>query len=122
MDANTNCHSKECVEVILNIGNYSTRETGMPEPIAYGNLANGLPYKGYVISIGTTYLPQVPWYLSHFCEGPRPNNVCYADYFTDIINLFLPIRGTVGNFPAEKPWYVFNQDANGLCPGGKRYL
>jgi CxxC motif-containing protein (DUF1111 family) len=114
------CQSKECVEVKLKVGNYSTQNSGTPEPILFGNANGANPYHGYVISIGSIYAPQLPWYFSHQCSGPLPGNVCYEDYFTDIINTFIQIPNARQiQFPDTLPWYVYNHDVSNRCPGGQ---
>ena len=43
---------------------------------------------GFVLTDGTNYAPQMPWYMSHNCysqlaAGPL-SVVCYADYISDM--------------------------------------
>jgi len=50
-----------------------------------------------VITDGTAYAPQLPWYMSHYCDSQFTNGgadvqdpVCYADYFSPFNNGFNP--------------------------------
>ena len=52
-----------------------------------------------MITDGTTYAPQMPWYMSHYCDsgftaGDALDPVCYADYFTSFNDGFniLPMK------------------------------
>ncbi|MCC5792146.1 MAG: hypothetical protein JJT82_05995 [Legionellaceae bacterium] len=119
------CQSGHCVEVVVTVGNYNTMTSGKPEPDVFGVPVAVPPYKGYVINIGTTYGPQLPWYLSHYCssgtgvQDQLPDNVCYADYFTDLVDGFRLTPYPEGAFPKERPWYVFDHNPDNLCQAGQ---
>ena len=63
--------------------------------------SNGVYYPGYVITDGTTYAPQMPWYMAHYCDSqfvPGANDmqdpVCYGDYFSPMNDGFSPLPMT----------------------------
>jgi hypothetical protein len=79
----------------------------------FGNDLNADPtYGGYVITDGTTYAPQMPWYMTHYCESGFTTSdaldpACYADYFTSFNDGFniLPMKDQK-NWPDSFPWSV----------------
>ena len=87
-----------CIEVKLTVANYHFASKG--DAIArvsyvFGNdQPVGGVYGGYNINDGTTFAPQLPWYMSHYCdamfEKERDFNdpVCYGDYLSTFNNGF----------------------------------
>ena len=66
------------------LGNCTTSPSPVPP-----NCIVGAYYGGYVITDGSTYAPQLPWYMSHYCDSlfrKGTNDVqdpaCYADYLS----------------------------------------
>jgi hypothetical protein len=114
-------HSQPCIEVKLQLSNYWTRSTtsGIQlQPRPFGMEipdSNGVYYPGYVITDGTTYAPQMPWYMAHYCDSqfvPGANDmqdpVCYGDYFSPMNDGFSPLPMThVTDWPKSAPWSVF---------------
>jgi hypothetical protein len=85
-----------CIEVKLQIASYWTRSYDgttlnlLQRPIGdecCGHL-NDKNFGGFVITDGTTFAPQMPWYMSHYCDSLfLPNEdaldaVCYGDYLS----------------------------------------
>ena len=124
-----------CIEVKLDLSMFWSRPVGadvvllrrptgaQPPPNAQGY------YGGYVITDGTTYAPQMPWYMSHYCDALfKPGDsdvlgpVCYGDYFStmnDGFNLSLPLPLT--DWPRSVPWSVFPYGAPpNTCPSGEK--
>ena len=75
---------------------------------------------GYVINDGSTYAPQMPWYMSHYCQSNWPNfdrkdPVCYADYLSTFNAGF---SGTLTAWPKQMAWSVLSANADNLCKPG----
>ena len=70
-----------CIEVMLELSSRWTRSTGSAielQPRPFGtepavsdglNPANDDFYGGYTITDGSTYAPQMPWYMAHYCDS-----------------------------------------------------
>jgi hypothetical protein len=113
--------SQPCIEVKLALAMFWTRSDAAgsvlqlqqrPFGSDWLNAGKG-PFGGYVVNDGTTYAPQMPWYMSHYCDsgftsaGDALDPVCYADYlstFNDGINL-LPAKN-LQDWPNSVPWSV----------------
>jgi hypothetical protein len=114
-----------CVEVALELSSWWSRVGGPgvvlekqpfgKEPGKQDNLNPSTPsdYGGFVITDGSTYAPQMPWYMTHSCQAgfTNPNvdmqdPVCYADYFSPMnngfSNLFADVGFTIGR--GTVPW------------------
>ena len=105
----------------MELSNFWTRSTtsGIQlQPRPFGTEppgSDGVYYPGYVITDGSTYAPQMPWYMGHYCDsqfGPSPNDVkdpvCYGDYFSPMNNGFNPLPMTVAtDWPKSMPWSVY---------------
>jgi hypothetical protein len=83
----TGNNSQPCIEVRLELSMYWNRGGNALTQRQFGN-EPGPPYtNGVVVSDGTTYGPQMPWYMSHYCSnqqnGPATNAVCNTDYFSE---------------------------------------
>jgi hypothetical protein len=112
--------SQPCMEVKLALAMFWTRSDAAGsvlqlQPRPFGNDLQADPnYGGYVITDGTTYAPQMPWYMSHYCDsqftsaGDALDPVCYADYFTSMNDGFnlLPTKAPTA-WPDSVPWSVF---------------
>src|SRR5579863_15109 len=80
-----------CIEVRLELSSFWTRSTGsdialLPRPFGTEPPDREF-YGGYVITDGSTYAPQMPWYMAHYCDSFFPASVndvqdpvCYGDY------------------------------------------
>jgi hypothetical protein len=71
-----------CIEVRLELSSFWTRSTGSDvalQPRPFGTEPQRDPYNayygGYVITDGSTYAPQMPWYMAHYCDSRFPANV-----------------------------------------------
>jgi hypothetical protein len=111
-----------CIEVKLQVAGYWTRSydgTSLKlEQRPIGDESKGLPnFGGLVFTDGTTFAPQMGWYMSHYCDSKFPatadvnDAVCYADYFSSFNDGFNNTgSGTVQNtnWPnSNAPWSVF---------------
>jgi CxxC motif-containing protein (DUF1111 family) len=110
-----------CIEVKLALSSFWTRSAGgniALQPRVFGTEPPtnpyGANYGGYVITDGSSYAPQMPWYMAHYCDSPFPGNadvqdpVCYADYFSPMNNGFALLPATdQTNWPRSQPWSVF---------------
>jgi CxxC motif-containing protein (DUF1111 family) len=111
-----------CIEVLLELSSFWTRSTGsdvalLPRP--FGTEPQTGPYNayygGYAITDGSTYAPQMPWYMAHYCDSLFPvgandvqDPVCYGDYFSPMNNGFNPLPATnVADWPRSQPWSVY---------------
>ena len=114
-------NSQPCIEVKLELSSFWTRSMGsavelQPRPFGTEPPTNpyGAYYGGYTITDGSTYAPQMPWYMAHYCDslfGPNDNDVqdpvCYGDYFSPMNNGFNPFGLGATDWPRSVPWSVF---------------
>jgi CxxC motif-containing protein (DUF1111 family) len=117
-------NSQPCMEVKLGLSSFWTRSTGAAielQPRPFGTepptAPYGANYGGYVITDGSTYAPQMPWYMAHYCDslfGPKDNDVqdpvCYGDYLSPMNNGFNPLPlapGGAAGWPSSVPWSVW---------------
>jgi hypothetical protein len=82
-----------CIEVKLQLASYWSRSydgTTLKldqRPIGDENLGVG-NFGSFVLTDGTTFGPQMPWYMSHYCDSLFLSNqdindaVCYGDYLS----------------------------------------
>ncbi len=123
--ATTNCGdvTLPCIEVKLEVSRWSAQPTGnaLPQdPIALAPTTFGYEEprvenypSGYVLTDGTTYAPQMPWYMSHYCDSKFPDGldgqdpVCYADYLSPMNVGFNLQNGDYTTWPKAGPWSVF---------------
>ena len=110
-----------CIEVKLELSRWWAQPTGKnDDPIALVQQTFGYERpdvadypSGYVITDGSTYAPQMPWYMSHYCDSKFPENldaqdpVCYADYLSPFNDGFNYANGAPGGWPNAGPWSVF---------------
>ena len=127
-----------CIQVTLDLHSFSTkpvggavklvpRTFGTEPPHGYRNFE----YGGYVITDGSTYAPQMPWYMSHYCDAFVPqvsgildvqDTVCYADYFSPMNNGFNTLKDrTAGAWPRSAPWQpaIANNAGQQHCAPGE---
>ena len=95
--------SLPCIEVQLALSSFWTRSTGsavalLPRPFGTEPADANNYYGGYTITDGSTYAPQMPWYMAHYCSSQFPvgvndvqDPVCYGDYFSPMNNGFNPM-------------------------------
>lgn len=116
-----------CIEVKLDLASFWTRSTAsgielkarpfgtepqhQPDPPFTQDIPSY--YGGYTITDGSTYAPQLPWYMSHYCDAFYPSTadtqdtVCYADYFSPMNNGFNPLpEKRLDEWPRSLPWSV----------------
>jgi hypothetical protein len=132
-----------CIEVQLAVSMFWTRSddagnktlTLDPRPIGREpqgcptvnpppNCINNAYYGGVVLTDGQTYAPQMPWYMSHYCDSQFPKGTadvqdpaCYADYLSPMNDGF---NGTIAAWPTDvAPWSVYpnNGPQNHCAPG-----
>ncbi len=113
-----------CIEVRLELSSFWVRSTGSGialQPRPFGTEPQSDPYNafygGYAITDGSTYAPQMPWYMAHYCDsGFKPGTgdvqdpVCYGDYLSPMNNGFNPLPNSPGGaegWPRSQPWSVF---------------
>jgi hypothetical protein len=118
--------SQPCIEVKLALSMFWARSTGSAvelQPRPFGVEPAMLPYSAYigpdygayVITDGTSYAPQMPWYMAHYCDSQFSQNaadtqdpVCYGDYFSPMNDGFNPLPMTNATaWPKSQPWSVF---------------
>jgi CxxC motif-containing protein (DUF1111 family) len=91
------------------------------------NCISAAYYGGFVLTDGSTYAPQMPWYMSHYCDSlfpPGTNDVqdpaCYADYLSPMNDGFNTTGTGQSSWPNNAaPWSVFpsNGPQNHCAPG-----
>jgi CxxC motif-containing protein (DUF1111 family) len=108
-----------CIEVALELSSFWTRSTPsgielQPRPFGKEPADPEGFYDGYVITDGSTYAPQMPWYMAHYCDSLFPPHVkdvqdpvCYGDYFSPMNNGFNPMGLGATDWPRSVPWSVF---------------
>ena len=113
--------SLPCIEVMLELSSFWTRSTGTAvqlQPRPFGTEPQkdpyGAYYGGYTITDGSTYAPQMPWYMAHYCDSAFKQGVndvqdpvCYGDYFSPMNNGFNPMGLGATDWPRSMPWSVF---------------
>jgi hypothetical protein len=107
-----------CVQVVLALSMYGTTPTLAPMDIGTNPQDDRNP-GGYVINEGTTYAPQMPWYMSHYCQSDwstdRKDPTCYADYLSTFNAGF---SGALDAWPKAMAWSVLSPNALNLCKPG----
>jgi CxxC motif-containing protein (DUF1111 family) len=113
-----------CIEVRLQLSSFWTRSTGseialQPRPFGKEPPEHDL-YGGYTITDGSTYAPQMPWYMAHYCDSFFPASVndvqdpvCYGDYFSPMNNGFNPMGMGAADWPRSVPWSIFPAASSG---------
>ena len=121
--------SLPCIQVMIRVANFYAKSaaghvslaarvfgdgTCGPDPL---NPGGACVYKAYTLSDGTTYAPQMPWYMSHYCDGmftPAAGDfndaICYGDYLSTFNDGFNALGGTKGDYsswPRSVPWSVW---------------
>jgi CxxC motif-containing protein (DUF1111 family) len=135
--AATYCNSQPCIEVKLQASMFWTRSTGCFNPMLtppclqarpFGTLplqwftpyGNGAYYKGLVFNDGSSYVPQMPWYMAHYCDSTLTANdvqdpVCYGDYLSPMNAGFNNISD-VTFWPNSAPFSVYPFATGGAPP------
>ncbi len=86
-----------CIEVKLELSLWKAEGTGqqlparpidlLQQPFGWEDDRDGYT-QGFVVTDGSTYGPQMPWYMSHYCDSKfdqaldAQDPVCYADYLS----------------------------------------
>jgi hypothetical protein len=125
--AATYCKSQLCIEVRLQASMFLTRSTGgcfnpkLTPPCLQARPFGVLPlnwntdygayYKGLVFNDGSSYVPQMPWYMAHYCDSTLAGNdvqdpVCYGDYLSPMNAGFNNISVVTG-WPNSAPFSVW---------------
>jgi hypothetical protein len=127
--AATYCKSQPCIEVRLQPSMFWTRAKGncfnpkltppclQARPFGFLPLYWNTPYgntpyyKGLVFNDGSSYVPQMPWYMSHYCDATFPTNdvqdpVCYGDYLSPM-NAGFNNYADVTFWPSSAPFSVY---------------
>jgi len=97
-----------CIEVKLQVSNWWAQPATTTLTPGVNTLNKQLfgietepPVSGFVLTDATVYAPQMPWYMSHYCDsrwnGDSLDPVCYGDYFSTMNSAFN------GNF-STSPW------------------
>jgi CxxC motif-containing protein (DUF1111 family) len=133
-------NSQPCIEVKLDLSSFWTRSAGSGkdsvielQPRPFGTepattvTYNGVTfpnqyYGGYTITDGSTYAPQMPWYMAHYCDsqfGMTDNDVqdpvCYGDYLSPMNDGFNAFLGK--DWPnSGAPWSVYPYGTNLMVP------
>ena len=115
-----------CIEVMLTVANYHFESGGdkiSRAPYVFGT--DQPPYLAYNINDGTTYAPQMPWYMSHYCDGMFKagtdfnDPVCYGDYLSTFNSGFNAWGvGGAGGWPRAVPWSPWPQSPTNHCRDG----
>jgi hypothetical protein len=109
-------NSLPCIEVKLALSMYWNRgsDAVVQRPIGTEPPISPSNYGGYVITDGTTYAPQMPWYMSHYCDSlfttgnDALDAVCYGDYFSTMNDGFNTTGTGQPGWPNNSaPWSVF---------------
>ena len=144
-------NSLPCIEVKLALSMFWTRsddganKTLTLDPLPFGtepigscppptpvpaNCIVGAYYGGFVITDGSTYAAQMPWYMSHYCNSLFPKGtadvqdpVCYADYLSPMNDGFNAAGPLATAWPnSTQPWSVFPTTIplapDNHCPAG----
>ena len=85
MDAPECKGSLPCIQVMLRVSNFYAKsgngQVSLEKRVYGDGVCNPDPIdpsgactytKGYTLSDGTTYAPQMPWYMSHYCDAMFP--------------------------------------------------
>ncbi len=113
-----------CMEVMLELSSFWTRSNGSDvaleqRPLGHEPAPDG-HYGGYVITDGSSYAPQMPWYMAHYCDSLFPQGVndvqdpvCYGDYLSPMNSGFNAQGKAATDWPRSVPWSVFPSTASG---------
>jgi hypothetical protein len=117
--------SLPCVEVKLSLSSFRTRSTDSSVALQRRPFGTEPPdatgyYGGYTVTDGSSYAPQMPWYLAHYCDSLFPQGVndvqdpvCYGDYFSPMNNGFNPMGKGATDWPRSQPWSIFPSTDSG---------
>ncbi|HKT79737.1 MAG TPA: di-heme oxidoredictase family protein [Vicinamibacterales bacterium] len=110
-----------CIQVTLDLHSYSTEPVGNEVKLVARKFGTepqhgykNQEYGGYVITDGSIYAPQMPWYMAHYCDAFVPQDAskkdvqdpaCYGDYFSPMNNGFNTLKDKpAGAWPRSAPW------------------
>ncbi len=91
-----------CIEVKLELSNWWAQPPGKTLPANtntlnqqdFGNEVAPDYLNGFVFTEASVYAPQMPWYMSHYCDsrwnGDSQDPVCYGDYLSPMNAAFNP--------------------------------
>ena len=108
-----------CIEVMLELSSFWTRSTVsgvelQARPFGTEPQDASGDYGGYTITDGSTYAPQMPWYMAHYCDSFFPatvtdvqDPVCYGDYLSPMNSGFNAIGKGSTDWPRSVPWSIF---------------
>lgn len=117
--------SLPCIEVMLRVSNFYGMSGENRVKLARRVFGNGQAtgptgiYYGYTLSDGTTYAPQMPWYMSHYCDGMFKSGTdfndpaCYGDYLSTFNSGFNAWGQDATGWPRSVPWSVWPAQALG---------
>lgn len=90
-----------CIEVKLEVSNWWAQPSDSTLPPGvntlnkqlFGNERDPVNYpSGFVLTDASVYAPQMPWYMSHYCDsrwnGDSQDPVCYGDYLSPMNSAF----------------------------------
>ena len=90
-----------CIEVKLEVSNWWAQPSGSTlapgvntlNKQLFGNEKDAENYPaGFVLTDASVYAPQMPWYMSHYCDsrwnGDSQDPVCYGDYLSPMNSAF----------------------------------
>ena len=126
MDAPECKGSLPCIQVMLRVSNFYAKsgngQVSLEKRVYGDGVCNPDPIdpsgactytKGYTLSDGTTYAPQMPWYMSHYCDAMFPlggdfnDAVCYGDYLSTFNSGFNSWDLQTNYWPKSVPWSVW---------------
>jgi CxxC motif-containing protein (DUF1111 family) len=118
--------SLPCIEVMLQLSSFRDLATNGAVSLAPRTFGKEPPnadllYGGYVITDGSTYAPQMPWYMAHYCDsqftGSPPKDVqdpvCYGDYLSPMNSGFNAFGKGALDWPRSVPWSIYPATATG---------
>lgn len=117
------CKAVPCIEVKLELSSWYSRVEDSQVKLAmrmFGDLAKPPTYGGIVFTDGSTYAPQMPWYMSHYCDSQLKGTdvqdpVCYGDYFSPFNDGFHFFGGGITDWPKSLPWSLNPARADNFC-------
>jgi CxxC motif-containing protein (DUF1111 family) len=114
-------NSQPCIQVKLELSSFFTGPKGADIDLQRRPFGTepakdpfGADYGGYVITDGSTYAPQMPWYMAHYCDSQFEltdydvlDPVCYGDYLSTMNDGFNAVGLDATHWPKSVSWSVF---------------